>query len=89
MNFIGNLVNYKMKYETLSGEIKDTEAGKTILRFLRIGDRFSNKNGEGLWVVLDERCSFNAKAGSATRRCKNLKTDEVDYKLCRIAVIKK
>jgi len=78
-----------MKYETISGKEVDTDWQKTILRFLKVGDRFSNKKGEGLWEVWDERCRFNGPAGSATRKCKNLKTGDFEHKLCRIEVIKK
>lgn len=78
-----------MKYETISGQIKDTDKDKTILRFLRIGDRFTNKNGKGLWEVWDEKCRFNGAAGSATRKCKNLMDGTFEHKLCRIVVIKR
>lgn len=77
-----------MKYETVGGQIKDTEAGKTILRFLRMGDRFTNKNRKGLWEVIGEKCKFNGPAGSATRSVRNLNTGLIEYKLCRIEVIK-
>lgn len=78
-----------MKYETISGEVKDTDFNKTVLRVLRIGDRFSNKNGSGLWEVWDEKCRFNGATGSATRKCKNLNTGLFEHKLCRIQVTKK
>lgn len=77
-----------MKYETIGGQVKDTEANKTILRDLRMGDRFTNKNHEGLFEVWSEKCVFNGAAGSATRKVKNLKTGQFENKLCRIAVIK-
>jgi hypothetical protein len=77
-----------MTYETIAGEIKNTESQKTILRFLKIGDRFSSKSGKGVFEVWDEKCRFNGAAGSATRKCKNLKTGEMEHKLCRIEVIK-
>lgn len=78
-----------MKYETISGQTKDTDSDKTILRFLRIGDRFSNKNGKGIYEVWDEKCRFNGAAGSATRKCKNLTNGLIEHKLCRIVVIKR
>lgn len=77
-----------MKYETIGGGVKDTYDGLTVLRFLRIGDRFTNKNRKGKWEVMDEQCNWNGQAGSPTRRCRNIITKQVEHKLCRIEVIK-
>lgn len=77
-----------MKYETIGGKLVDTDQDKTILRELRVGDRFSNKKGEGLWEVFDERCVFQP-GGSSIRRCRNLKSGLMEYKLCRIQVTKR
>ena len=78
-----------MKYETVGGAIHDTNYGKMFLRDLKIGDRFTNKHGKGLYEVFDETCKFNIQAGTPTRRCKNLKDGSIEYKQCRIEVIKR
>lgn len=36
-----------MKYETISGQVKDTNDNMVVLRFLKIGDRFTDKT-EGI-----------------------------------------
>jgi hypothetical protein len=77
-----------MIYETIGGKQVDTDQDRTILRFLKMGDRFSNRNGDGLWEVIDEKCRFQP-GGSPIRRCRNLKSGGTDWKLCRIQVIKR
>lgn len=77
-----------MKYETIGGKVVDTESNKTMLMNLRIGDRFKSKAGKDVFEVWDEKCKWNGRAGSSTRKCKNLTTGAFELKLCRIEVIK-
>jgi hypothetical protein len=70
-----------MKYETIGGAIHDTNHSLTTLRELRVGDKFRNKQG-----VLFE--VFKPGAVSATRKCKNLETGQIESKVCRIQVTK-
>lgn len=77
-----------MQYETIGGSIKDTNHNITTLRELRNGDMFTNKHRNGLFEVWSTKCVFNLGAGSSTRTCKNLKTGQLEHKLCRLQVIK-
>jgi hypothetical protein len=76
-----------MKYETIGGAIHDTNHSLTTLRELRVGDKFRNKQGV-LFEVWGDKCVFNPGAGSATRKCKNLETGQIESKVCRIQVTK-
>lgn len=77
-----------MRYETIGGNIIDTDHNRITLRELRVGDRFTNRQGKNTWEVWGEKCEYNPNGG-ATRKCKNLKTGLFEHKLCRIQVIKK
>lgn len=77
-----------MKYETIDGRIIDTDSNQTILRFLRIGDKFRTKSSKDTFEVWDDRCKYNGNAGSSTRKCKNLTTGQFEHKLCRNTVTK-
>lgn len=75
-----------MKYETKDGKIIDTESNLTILRFLRVGDRFKTKSSKDVFEVIDDRCNFNAKAGSPTRKCRNITKGGTEHKFCKTSV---
>lgn len=60
------------------------------LRELSIGDKFyavSDHRRQTKFKVMGDP-EFNLRAGSATRKCMNLRTKEVQDKLCRAVIVK-
>lgn len=62
------------------------------LRDLEIGDRFISAASPNKRTAITYRvfgkCEFNIQAGTATRKCFNQKTNQIENKQCRIEVIK-
>jgi hypothetical protein len=81
-----------MEYETIGGQLKNTQHNYTTLDHLQIGDVFCLKNAVGTnahkWLVLGDR-EFNSGHGSPTRLCKDLRTGERKQRSCRLEVFKK
>jgi len=76
-----------MKYETIGGEIHDTNYHVMTIRELKIGDIFTMKSSKSKYRVLGEKCIWN-NGGTSLRKVLNLDAIAIEFKRCNSEIIK-
>jgi hypothetical protein len=76
-----------MKYETIGGQIHDTNYHVMTIRELKIGDIFTMKNSKSKYRVLGEKCIWST-GGTSLRKVLNLDTIAIEFKRCNSEITK-